>query len=126
MRNTPHLIVASSLALLSTCRADGLADLRGALGRLQGLAPIKATLEIKSWRHQGEGKDGDDKQGQASLMVEDSTRGLQLTYGRNCWPEPMRKKKPAPATRMPTRPPFTPCMNWAPRKRMAWYRPPAP
>lgn len=76
-----------TLSVLLLCmlpsRADGLADLKAALSRLQGQTPLKAQLEVKTWRRQGEGKDAQDKQGAAALTLEDNGRGLQLMYGKD-------------------------------------------
>ena len=43
-------------AACGTARADGLADLNAALARLQGQTPLKAQVESKTWRREGEGK----------------------------------------------------------------------
>ncbi|WP_229218220.1 hypothetical protein [Rugamonas apoptosis] len=64
-------------------RADGLADLKSALTRLQDQAPLKATLETKTWRRLGEGKDAEETQGQASVGIEDGARGMHLAYGKD-------------------------------------------
>lgn len=63
--------------------ADGLADLKAALGRLQGQAPIKATVEFKTWSKHGEGKDLDESSGLASIAIEDNSRGMQILYSRD-------------------------------------------
>jgi len=81
MRRT---ILASSLALAATfAHADGLADLKAALARLQAQTPLKATVEAKTDDRQGEGADALDKQGQASVGVDDGARGLQVSYARD-------------------------------------------
>ena len=72
-----------ALAAASLSRADGLADLKGALARLQAQTPLKATLEVKTFDRRGEGADAIDKQGQASVGVDDGARGLQVLYGRD-------------------------------------------
>jgi len=63
--------------------ADGLADLKGALARLQGQTPLKATLEVRTFDRHGEGADATEKQGQASVSLEEGARGLQVLYGRD-------------------------------------------
>ncbi|HEY9100618.1 hypothetical protein [Chitinimonas sp.] len=75
---------AASLLLCAslTSHADGLADLKGALARLQGQAPVSGALEVKSWRKTGDGKDAQEKQGQANFNIEESARGLQVLYGK--------------------------------------------
>ena len=62
-------------------RADGLADLRGALARLQAQSALKASVQVKDWRRTGDGKDAKETQGQASIGLEDGPRGLQPLYG---------------------------------------------
>ena len=61
-------------------RADGLSDLRGALVRLQGQAPLKASVQARDWRRTGEGQDAKETQGQAGIGLEDGPRGLQPLY----------------------------------------------
>ena len=62
-------------------RADGLADLRGALARLQAQSALKASVQVKDWRRTGDGKEAKETQGQASIGLEDGPRGLQPLYG---------------------------------------------
>jgi len=71
--------------LMATCaaRADGLADLRAALARLQAQAPLKATLEVKTMERRGEGADASEKAGQASVTLDDGARGLQILYAKD-------------------------------------------
>lgn len=76
-----HTMLIALLALGSqAARADGQSDLKAALQRLQGPSPLKATLETKTWHRNGEGKDTIETNGQASVAIEDGTRGLQLFY----------------------------------------------
>jgi hypothetical protein len=82
----PLKISATSLllaALVGTCglaRADGQADLRAALARLQGQAPLKANAQAHDWRRTGDGKDAKETQGQVAIGLEDGPRGLQPLY----------------------------------------------
>ncbi len=69
--------VVSNLA-----HADGLADLKSALTRLSGHTPVKGVLESKTWNRQGSGKDLEERNGVASVAIEDSPRGLQMLYTR--------------------------------------------
>lgn len=69
--------------LCGTARADGRTDLAAALARLQGQSPVKALAEIKTWRKQGEGKEADEDNGQASVAVEDGTAGLRVLYSKD-------------------------------------------
>jgi hypothetical protein len=62
---------------------DGLTDLRTALTRLHGQTPLKALLEINSWRRQGEGKELIEDHGQAKVSFEDGDRGLQVLFSKD-------------------------------------------
>lgn len=64
-------------------RADGLADLKTALTHLQASTPLKATVDVKTWRRQGEGREADERQGQARVELEDGARGLAVWYGKD-------------------------------------------
>jgi len=78
-----RLAAACALLAAPLAHADGLADLKGALARLQAQTPLKATLEVKTFDRHGDGGDAIDKQGEASIGVEDGARGLQVLYGRD-------------------------------------------
>ncbi|KAB8063087.1 MULTISPECIES: hypothetical protein [Janthinobacterium] len=78
------LAVAGLFSMVcGTARADGLADLNAALARLQGLSPVKAQVESKSWRKEGEGKEAEEDSGQATVAVESGPAGLQVLYGKD-------------------------------------------
>ena len=78
-----YMMLIPALALASAAaHADGLADLKAALERLQEPAPLKATLDSNVWRRNGEGKDADETSGQAMVAIEDGARGMQLSYSR--------------------------------------------
>lgn len=81
----PLLAAATALALLCSppAHADGLADLKAALARLQGTAPVKGQVDISLRRRQGDGAEAEDTQTQLSLAVEDGPRGLQVLFGRD-------------------------------------------
>lgn len=85
-RNTKRLSKLLSLIpmffLSGLAHADGLADLKSAMTRLQGQTPFKAHVEAKTWNKQGEGKDAEEAQGQASVNIEDGPRGLQVFYSK--------------------------------------------
>lgn len=68
--------------LCTTVKADGLSDLKTALARLQGQTPIKAALDVKTSRRQGEGKDAEESNGQVSVFLEDGSRGMQMLYSK--------------------------------------------
>lgn len=69
--------------LAAPVRADALADLKGALARLQGQTPLKALVEVNTKNRSGDGKDLEESQGRAAVTVEDSARGLQVLYSHD-------------------------------------------
>jgi hypothetical protein len=80
-----RLTTTACLALLWACgaaQADGLAELKSALGRLQGQGMVRGTLEARTMRRLGEGKEQDEQVGLATVGVEDGAGGLRLQYGR--------------------------------------------
>ena len=81
MTETPmsKLIPFLLLAALP-CVADGLADLRGTLARLQGGEAIRATADIQNWSQNGEGKKARAKQSQSTVQLEDGPNGLRLGW----------------------------------------------
>ncbi|MFZ6656762.1 hypothetical protein [Undibacterium sp. TJN19] len=80
-------LLLGMVCLLGLCggvaRADGVADMRAALGRLQGQATVRAVVEAKTTNRQGEGKEMEEQTGQVSIAIDDSPRGLQLSYGKD-------------------------------------------
>ena len=86
MKHTPafaRFALITALLAAPLAHADGLTDLKGALARLQAQTPLKATLDVKTFDKRGEGNDAIEKQGQASIDVEDGARGLQVLYARD-------------------------------------------
>ena len=77
------LTLVAALAAAPLAHADGLADLKAALARLQAQTPLKATLEIHTTERQGDGADAIEKLGQASVGLEDGARGLQVLYAKD-------------------------------------------
>lgn len=71
------------LLFAAAARADGLADLKAALARLQAQTPLKAALEVKTTDRHGEGKEAEEKSGAGGVLVEDGPRGLQVTYAKD-------------------------------------------
>lgn len=69
-------------ALSGAAHADGLTELKSALARLNGHTPVKGVLESKTWNRQGSGKDVEERNGQASVTIDDNGRGLQMHYSR--------------------------------------------
>ena len=79
MRRLTLFLLASAFWL----RADGVADLRTALGRLPGTTALRGTLEVKRWSQNGEGKEAIERSGQASAWVEDGPLGLRMSWDRS-------------------------------------------
>ncbi len=77
-----HSLIATTALVATSAHADGLSDLKGALSRLGGQTPVKAQLEVKTWQRSGEGKEAQERNGQASISMEDGARGLQVLYAR--------------------------------------------
>jgi hypothetical protein len=71
------------MAWSAGAQADGLADLKSALSRLQGQTPFRALVEAKTWRLQGDEKSKEETHGVAQVMLEDGTRGLSLQYSKD-------------------------------------------
>ena len=86
MRNRISAALISGLllsVLAGTAQADGLSDLKAALAKLQGSAPLKATVEARTWNRQGDGKDLEETSGLAIVNLEESARGLQVLYSKD-------------------------------------------
>lgn len=77
------LLTALSLLSLGSAHADGLADLKSALGRLSGQGPFKAQVEAKTWSRMGDGKENEETQGAASVFLEETTKGLHVLYSKD-------------------------------------------
>lgn len=78
-----NALLISVFAFGTSAHADGMGDLKSALARLQGQSPLKAQVDAKTWNRQGDGKELDETQGAASVMVEDGARGLSVLYGKD-------------------------------------------
>lgn len=59
--------------------ADGLADLRTALGRFKGQEFTSATVEVQSWSKDNK-KSAQPKQGRTSTRIEQGPQGLRLGW----------------------------------------------
>ena len=77
MRLSPLLLL-----LAVPLRADGLADLRAALQKLQATQPVKATAECQSWSRSGKAKAPKIVQGRAEVKLEDGPGGLKLDWDK--------------------------------------------
>lgn len=86
MQNRTLAVLVTSL-LFSVCTsnvyADGLADLKSSLARLQGSTPLKAVVEARTWNRQGDGKDLEETSGYATVLLEENARGLQVLYSKD-------------------------------------------
>lgn len=78
----PRLLPVLLLLIASGLRADGVADLKAALARLQGTTPLKGTLEVNRYNKNGEGKEAIEREGKASAWVEDGAQGLKVMWDR--------------------------------------------
>ncbi len=76
-------LLAALLFAGEGARADGLADLKSALARLAARTPVRVALDVRTDDRHGEGGDAEEKSGQASVLVEDGARGLQVTYAKD-------------------------------------------
>ncbi len=81
-------VLAPAFALLSLlamghAHADGLGDLKTALGRLSGHGPLKAQVEAKTWSRMGDGKELDETQGSATVFLEETNKGLNVLYSKD-------------------------------------------
>jgi hypothetical protein len=86
--STTRILAAQCLVgilgvLGGTAQADGLGELKAALARMPGQTAVRAQLEVKTWNRTGEGRDAQERSGQASIAVEDSARGLQVLYSKD-------------------------------------------
>jgi hypothetical protein len=70
------------LLVFSYAAADGLADLKVALGNFSAQSTIKGVLEAQTWSVQGKGKDATETKGQARALVEYGPSGLRMQWGR--------------------------------------------
>ncbi|HEV7516180.1 MAG TPA: hypothetical protein VGR07_07755 [Thermoanaerobaculia bacterium] len=60
--------------------ADGLAEVRAALGRLNGRDPIRAAVEVQIFTETKEDGKPRPEQGKGTVRVEDGPEGLKVTY----------------------------------------------
>lgn len=74
------------MPLLLACafvQADSLADLKGALTRLNGQEPVKANVIYQFWSQQGDDKKPIVSEGKANSVVEDGPQGLRISWSHN-------------------------------------------
>jgi hypothetical protein len=85
-----HRLVLLTALLFGSmaCSAHTLAELKAALARLDGDAPIRGQVAVKSENRSTEGKDEmETKQGVAQIGFDDGPQGLRLHY-----PQPLLNK----------------------------------
>lgn len=71
------------LCLAFPLQANGLEDLRAALGCLRGQGPIRGIYEVNAWSRGGKGKDIEESTGGASAWVEEDATGLEIRWDRS-------------------------------------------
>ena len=76
MKPTALLLLCLALPL----SANGLDELRAALGRLQGQGPIRGSYEVSAWSRAGKAKDLEESTGSAKAWVEEDGAGLQIRW----------------------------------------------
>jgi len=74
----PILLLSLALPLA----ANGLDDLRTALGKCQGGEPVKATLEHSFWRQTTDDKKPTISQGKITATLEDGPQGLRVSWSK--------------------------------------------
>lgn len=97
--------ILASIVYASSAQADGLSDLKNALVQYQGHAPIRAVVEAKTWNRQGDGKELEETNGSASVIADESNRGLQVNYSKdmlNRLENEERLKEKNPQAKTPT------------------------
>jgi len=68
--------------IFGSLAADGLSDLKAALGRYSAKTTVKGTLEAQVWSRQGKGRDAVESRGRASAWVEYNSQGLRMQWSR--------------------------------------------
>ncbi len=76
--NVSAILICLSLPLC----ANGLDELKVALGKLQGKAPIHGTYAVQYWNRSGMGKETEETTGSASARIEDDAAGLVVRWDR--------------------------------------------
>lgn len=71
--------------------ADGLSDVRATLQRLKSDQPLRARVEIKTWRSGGESDKQKQSQGVSTVIVENGPDGLKLSWS----PEQIKQSRKA-------------------------------
>jgi len=64
-------------------QADTLADLKGALARLNGQEAVKASVDYAFWSRQGDDKNPTISEGRSTAIVEEGPEGLRMSWSRS-------------------------------------------
>ncbi|HZF13691.1 MAG TPA: hypothetical protein VFE33_33275 [Thermoanaerobaculia bacterium] len=76
------LLLATGAVPAAAAPADPLAELRAALGRLDGHEPIRAAVEVQLFTQTKEDGKPHPEQGKGTIRVEDGPEGLRVSYPR--------------------------------------------
>ena len=78
------LVVATLTGMLTpmVAVADGFAELRSALTRLDTSTPVKGSVRAETWNRQGEGKDVEVARGEATVSFSEGPQGIRLMISR--------------------------------------------
>jgi hypothetical protein len=60
--------------------ADGLSDLKNALGRYEAKSTVRGTLEVQTWSRQGRDAGATETRGRATATVEYGQQGLRMQW----------------------------------------------
>ncbi len=76
-------IIVAGLLCPVLAYADGLSALKDALARYAATTPVKGLAEAKTWKRDGEGKDVDERTGQAGVVIDENAQGLRVYFARD-------------------------------------------
>ncbi len=80
-------LVALVLCWAPLLRADGLSDLRLALGRLKGHEAISVSVELNLWKRRKDGGEPVITQGEGRVTAEDGPAGIALRFSPQLLPQ---------------------------------------
>ncbi len=83
IKNKALALLILSYGFTQPVYADGLADLKQALERLQGRGPISAVLEATIIDNRGKGEDKVERNGQVAVDLEDGESGFKITFSHH-------------------------------------------
>lgn len=73
--------IVAGFLISAAASAGGIDDLRSALARLPGDAPVAAVLAIETWNRVGADETAEERSGNIEVAVSDAGDGLQLQFG---------------------------------------------